>query len=137
MTVPQHPHYLIPQSYPVPAVPVKPARWTPWRIVDLVTTLVLFAVYGVVLLALLYYSLFWTMGIDACTYRECDEGKLGSAYVVHDIGGIALFVVLAILAAVLTVMRKPAFWAPLLGVAGQVGLLFVALNLLDQVVAPL
>ncbi|KMV17573.1 hypothetical protein ACT17_14850 [Mycolicibacterium conceptionense] len=136
MTMPQYPPYPLQQPYPVVPVPEKAQRWTAWRIADLIATLVLFAGYALVLIALLYYSLFWVMGIDACTYRECNEDKLRSAYVVHDIGGIVLFLVLAVIAVVLTVMRKPAFWLPILGVAGQGGLLFVALDLLSQVIAP-
>ena len=68
------------QLYPAPMpAPPGPNRWPTWRILDTVVTIALFAVYSVVLLGLLYFSVFWVMATDSCGANDCDYDRLGTA----------------------------------------------------------
>ncbi len=126
----------MPGAYPYPYQPAPPApnRWPAWRIADLVGTIVLFGMYAVGLLALLYFSVFWAMATDSCSAASnCDYGKLDTAFVLNDICGIIVFLVSLIAGIVLLVLRKPAFWLPLLGGLIQIGLFVAAMHQLSGI----
>ncbi|CAM3134486.1 Vitamin K epoxide reductase family protein [Tsukamurella hominis] len=116
-------------------MPAPPTHWPAWRIVDLVATIALFVVYAVGVLGLLYFSIFWVMATDSCGANDCDYDKLGTAYVLNDIGGVVVYVVALVVAVILVVRRRPAFWLPLVGGAVQVGLLLAAMSQLSGVTA--
>lgn len=116
-----------------PVAPYAPTRWPTWRIVDVVVTIVLFGLYGTVLLGLLYFSIFWAMATDSCGSTGCDYDKLDNAYALNDLAGVIVFAVTLVVAVVLAVLRKPVFWLPLLGCAIQVGLFLAAMNQLSGV----
>ncbi|CAM3625589.1 Vitamin K epoxide reductase family protein [Tsukamurella ocularis] len=117
----------------MPAAPHVPNRWPTWRILDTVVTIALFGVYSVVVLGLLYFSLFWVMATDSCGANDCDYDKLSTAYVLNDVGGIIAFLVTLVVAVVLMVRRTPAFWLPLLGGLVQAGLFLAAMQQLSGV----
>ncbi|MGX9296045.1 DUF6264 family protein [Tsukamurella paurometabola] len=126
----------VPPWYPAPrppAAPYTPTRWPTWRIVDMIATIVLFTLYGVALLGLLYFSVFWVMATDSCGASDCDYDKLSAAYVLNDLVGGVVFLVTLVVAVVLLVRRTPAFWLPLLGGAVQVGLFLAAMHQLSGV----
>lgn len=120
-------------SGPIAPQPCAPTRWPVWRIVDLVATICLFGVYAFEVLALLYFSIFWTMAADSCGTAGCDYGKLSAAYVLNDIGGVVVYLVTLVVAVALLVLRKPAFWLPIVGGLIQVALLAAALGQLAGV----
>ncbi|WP_238219299.1 DUF6264 family protein [Tsukamurella pulmonis] len=113
--------------------PPAPNRWPAWRIVDLVVTIALFAVYAFGVVALLYISLFWAMATDSCGSTGCDYGKLQNAYFLSDICGVLVYVVSLVVAIVLLVLRRPAFWLPILGAVIQAALFAAALGQLAGV----
>ncbi|EKF21941.1 hypothetical protein C731_4081 [Mycolicibacterium hassiacum DSM 44199] len=121
----------VPPVLPYPECPEQPgSAWPPGRIVDLVATAVLFAVYTVGLLLLLWFSLFWVMGTDVCAYKdECPiEDRLPMAYLVHDGLGIVVFAVLLIVAIIRLIRARRSFWLPLVGMAIQAALLVLVLK---------
>lgn len=117
----------------MPVVQHAPVHWPAWRIADVVMTIALFVVYAVGVLGLLYFSIFWVMATDSCGANDCDYDKLGTAYVLNDLGGIVVYVVSLVVAVVLMVRRTPAFWLPLVGGAVQVGLFLAAMSQLGGV----
>ncbi|AUN42016.1 hypothetical protein ASU32_20060 [Tsukamurella tyrosinosolvens] len=122
------------QPYPAPMpAPPAPNRWPTWRILDTVVTIALFAVYSVVLLGLLYFSVFWVMATDSCGANDCDYDKLGTAYVLNDLAGGVVFLVTLVVAVVLMVKARPAFWLPLVGGVVQLGLFLAAMSQLSGV----
>ncbi len=129
----RHPSAMAQHSAPLG--PFAPTRWPAWRIVDVVATISLFVVYAVGLLALLYFSVFWVMATDSCGANDCDYGKLGTAYVLNDGVGIVVYVVTLVVAVVLVVRRRPAFWLPLVGGLVQLGLFLAAMSQLSGVTA--
>lgn len=130
---PVPPQYRYPATMPV--AQQVPTHWPAWRIIDLVATIALFVVYAVGVLGLLYFSIFWVMATDSCGANDCDYDKLGTAYVLNDIGGVVVFVVALVVAVILLVRRRPAFWLPLVGGAVQVGLFLAAMSQLSGVTA--
>jgi hypothetical protein len=118
---------------PIPPQPYAPTRWPVWRILDLVATISLFGVYAFEVLALLYFSIFWAMAADSCGTAGCDYGKLDTAYFLNDVCGIVVYLVTLVVAVVLLVLRRPAFWLPLLGGLIQIALLVAALEQLAGV----
>lgn len=117
----------------MPYAPNEQSRWPAWRIADLVGTILLFLGYGAVLVVLLFFSAFWVMGTDSCPPSGCDYGKLDIAYTLNNVCGIIVYLVCLVIAVILLVMRKPAFWLPLIGGVIQIALLAAALGQLNGV----
>lgn len=101
---------------PVPAVPPR----SPGLVADLIATLSLLALQGLVLVSSVYMSLFFAMATDSCYADRCDTNNLRWAYVVADGGGVAVVVLSAIAASILMVRRRVAFWIPVVGLILQI-----------------
>lgn len=103
---------------------------------DGVATLALFCAYAYLLAALLFYSAFWLLGLDACgvVSGECPISDLLPVfYLVHDGLGSAVFVVLLVVAVVRRRRGRSAFWLPLVGIAVQATLLWWVLESVSRV----
>lgn len=105
-----------PYPTPVPAVPPR----NPGLVADLIATLSLLALQGLVLVSSVYMSLFFAMATDSCYADRCDTNNLRWAYVVADGGGVAVVVFSAIAASILMVRRRVAFWIPVVGLILQI-----------------
>ena len=134
---PQGPYGQQPLPYPVPPTDspygyaVAPATGErPVRTWDRVLTIVLL-VLDVVLTALMsFFGLFLAMASDSCGVRDCNTELLATGMMI----GVGLpwlvLIVTVIVAIVVLVMRRLAFWIPIVG-----GVLIVASLVLGFVVA--
>jgi hypothetical protein len=107
MTAPQNP-YLPPPQYPGgPAFHRAPAPKRRSQL-DIVATVILFAIAAMAGLASLWYSLFFVMATDSCG-TQCNTAALGWAYVVTW-GGIATAAMVAIVGIVVAAARGRVMW---------------------------
>jgi hypothetical protein len=118
------------QSSPYGYAVAPPADQRPRRTWDLVLTIVLL-VLDVVLAAIMsFFGLFLAMASDSCGVRDCNTELIATGMMVA-VGLPWLVLIVTVIAAVVVlVMRRLAFWIPLVG-----GALIVASLVLGFVVA--
>lgn len=113
---------------------IAPRQRRPW---DLPLTIVLLVVYLIVTVLGSASSFFLVFAGDSCGASSiCDYDQIGKA-VLLALGGVwVAFVLLLILAIVLLVTRRLAFWVPLLGILVAVGIVITAFVLASSAVVP-
>ncbi|GAA2055287.1 hypothetical protein GCM10009722_11990 [Williamsia deligens] len=101
----------------------------------MIVTSLLIATHVAVVGASAFFSMFYAMASDPCgSGTACNTGNIGWAYAVTDLGGMGVLLAASIVAVVLMVRRRIAFWVPLVGIAVHVGLMALSFSLLDSVV---
>lgn len=109
-------------SYPAyPAPPVKP----PVRVWDVVLTSVLLVLLGVLALIVSFFGFFLAMASDPCGVRDCSTELIGLGMLTAV--GMPWVVLLAavVVAIVVMVKRRIAFWIPIVAVPLVIGSWFV------------
>ncbi len=119
------------QPFPAPQAPFVPVRRS--HTADVVVTSMLITTYLGGFLLVAFFSLFWVMGTDACSYQTCNYDNLTWAYILTDLVGGLVLLSTSIAAIVLMVRKHIAFWVPLLGMAIQIVLLVISFGLLDSI----
>ena len=105
-------------SYPAyPAPPVKP----PVRVWDVVLTSVLLVLLGVLALIVSFFGFFLAMASDPCGVRDCSTELIGLGMLTAV--GLPWVVLLAavVVAIVVMVKRRIAFWIPIVAVPLVIG----------------
>ena len=121
------------EPYPLSQTPFVPVRRS--NTADVVVTSVLIATYIGGFLLIVFFSMFWAMATDSCSYQTCSYDNLSWAYILTDLVGGLVLLSTSIAAIVLMVRKHIAFWVPLLGMATQIILLVISFALLDNVVS--
>jgi hypothetical protein len=100
-----------PYGYAVP--PPDGAR--PRRTWDLVLTIVLLVLAGVLAAIMSFFGFFLAMAGDSCGARDCNSDFIAVGLMVAVALPWVLLIVTAVVAIVLLVKRRIAFWVPLVG----------------------
>lgn len=88
---------------------------------DLVLTIVLLVVMiGVVLLAS-FLSFLLAFASDGCGLRTCDYDRMGAGMLIAMIGPLAVGLLALIGGVVMLVLRRIAFWIPIVGIVLAIG----------------
>lgn len=101
-----------PPPYP-PAAPVKP----PVRVLDVTITIILLVADGVLAALASFMGMFLVMASDPCGVRECSSELITLGWLLGMILPWVAFAATAVVAIVLMVKRRVAFWVPLVGAA--------------------
>ncbi len=127
------------QSESVPASPYQPAAAAKRPIImwDLVTTIVLLLLMiGAALLAS-FLSFFLAFAGDSCGASSvCDYDRMATGMMVAMIGPLLVGLLALIAAIILLVLRRIAFWIPLLGILLSVGVFIGGVALTASGVVP-
>jgi len=127
------------QSESVPASPYQPAAAAKRPIImwDLVTTIVLLVLMiGAALLAS-FLSFFLAFAGDSCGASSvCDYDRMATGMMVAMIGPLLVGLLALIAAIILLVLRRIAFWIPLLGILLIVGVFIGGFALTASGVVP-
>jgi uncharacterized BrkB/YihY/UPF0761 family membrane protein len=99
-----------PYGYAVP-----PPGKRPMRTWDLVVTIVLLVLSGVLAAIMSFFGFFLAMAGDSCGARDCNSDLIATGLMVAVALPWILLVVVAVVAIVLLVRRRLAFWVPLVG----------------------
>lgn len=102
-----------PVGSPLPPAPVAVTAPGVRRTWDLVLTIVLLVLLIVPALIASYMAVFLVFAFDACSSDTCNDGLGTAGFFVAMIAPWAVLVVAAVVAIVLLVRRRPAFWVPL------------------------
>jgi hypothetical protein len=87
-----------------------------------VTTIVLLAVEALIAAALTFGSFFLVFASDPCgASTVCDTGRMGVGFFIALLGPGAVTVIAVIVAVILLVLRRIAFWVPIVGILLAVG----------------
>lgn len=104
---------------------------------DLILTIVLLVVYVIVTISASVVGLFLAFAGDSCgASSTCDTDQIATGMLIA-VGGVwipALFVLAG--AVILLVVRKLAFWVPLVGVALTIGILCLGFAVATSAVVP-
>ena len=101
-----------PPPYP-PVAPVKP----PMRVLDVTITIILLVADGVLAALASFMGMFLVMASDPCGVRECSSELITLGWLLGMILPWVAFAATAVVAIVLMVKRRVAFWVPLVGAA--------------------
>ncbi|MDN4613058.1 hypothetical protein P5G50_01225 [Leifsonia sp. F6_8S_P_1B] len=94
----------------------------PTKLWDVITTTVLLVVGLVVAAILTFFAFFLVFASDPCgSSTPCDTGRMGIGFFVALLGPGAVTLVAIVVAIVLLVRRRIAFWAPLAGILLAIG----------------
>jgi len=113
---PHHPAY---PAYPTP--PAKP----PVRVWDVVLTSVLLVLLGVLAAIVSFFGFFLAMASDPCGVRDCSTELIGLGMLTAVGLPWVVLLVAVVLAIVMMVKRRIAFWIPLVAVPLVIGSWFV------------
>ena len=111
------------------AVPPPPGR-RPLRTWDLVVTIILLVLDGVLAAIMSFFGFFLAMAGDSCEARDCNADFIAVGLMVAVALPWILLIVVAIVSIVLLVKRRLAFWVPLVG-----GVLIIASWFIGAVIA--
>jgi uncharacterized BrkB/YihY/UPF0761 family membrane protein len=100
-----------PFGYAVPPGPQK----RPIRTWDLVLTIVLLVLAGVLAAIMSFFGFFLAMAGDSCGARDCSADLIAVGLMVAVALPWVLLIAVAVVAIVLLVKRRLAFWVPLAG----------------------
>lgn len=107
-------------AYPPPAYPPAADAGRTRRPVvvwDLVTTIVLLVLAAVVGAVLTFAAFFLVFASDPCgASTVCDTGRMGAGFFIALLGPAAITLVTVIVAVVLLILRRRAFWVPIVGI---------------------
>ena len=108
-----------PYGYPVApyGYAVPPPGRRPLRTWDLVLTIVLLVLAGVLAAIMSFFGFFLAMAGDACGARDCNSDLIATGLMVAVALPWLVLILVAIVAIVLLVKRRLAFWVPLVGCA--------------------
>lgn len=116
-----------------PTTPITRPRRT-W---DLVLTIVLLVLYLVVTGIASAMSVFLAFASDSCGASSvCDTGLMGTGMVVAMVGVWVPVIVVLVVAIVLLVTRRLAFWVPVVGILLTIGIAFIGFALVFGAVKP-
>lgn len=101
-----------PPPYP-PVASVKP----PVRVLDVTITIILLVADGVLAALASFMGMFLVMASDPCGVRECSSELITLGWLLGMILPWVAFAATAVVAIVLMVKRRVAFWVPLVGAA--------------------
>lgn len=101
-----------PPPYP-PVAAVKP----PVRVLDVTITIILLVADGVLAALASFMGMFLVMASDPCGVRECSSELITLGWLLGMILPWVAFAATAVVAIVLMVKRRVAFWVPLVGAA--------------------
>ena len=101
-----------PPPYP-PAAQAKP----PVRVLDMTITIILLVADGVLAALASFMGMFLVMASDPCGVRECSSELITLGWLLGMILPWVAFAATAVVAIVLMVKRRVAFWVPLVGAA--------------------
>ncbi|WP_343048661.1 DUF6264 family protein [Microbacterium immunditiarum] len=119
-----------PPPYGPPASPIAPyqpapAAKPPARVWDVVLTVVLLVGLGVLALIVSFFGFFLAMASDPCGVRDCSTELIGLGMLTAVALPWAVLLAAVVLAIVLLVRRRHAFWVPLVAVPFVIGSWFV------------
>jgi uncharacterized BrkB/YihY/UPF0761 family membrane protein len=100
-----------PYGYAVPPPPGK----RPVRTWDLVVTIILLVLSGVLAAIMSFFGFFLAMAGDSCGARDCNSDLIATGLMVAVALPWIVLIVEAVVAIVLLVRRRLAFWVPLVG----------------------
>jgi uncharacterized BrkB/YihY/UPF0761 family membrane protein len=100
-----------PYGYAVPPPPGK----RPVRTWDLVVTIILLVLSGVLAAIMSFFGFFLAMAGDSCGARDCNSDLIATGLMVAVALPWIVLIVVAVVAIVLLVTRRLAFWVPLVG----------------------
>lgn len=107
---------------PPPGYAPPPAPRRPVVVWDLVTTIVLLVIGGAIAIGLTFFAFFLVFASDPCgASTVCDTDRMSAGFFVALLGPGAVTVATTIVAVVLLVRRRIAFWVPLAGIVLAVG----------------
>lgn len=92
---------------------------------DLVVTIILLVLNGVLAAIMSFFGFFLAMAGDSCGARDCDSDLIATGLMVAVGLPWLVLIVVAVLAIVLLVTRRLAFWVPLVGAVFIIGSWFV------------
>ncbi len=110
-----------PYGYAVAPPPGK----RPVRTWDLVVTIILLLLDGVLAAIMSFFGFFLAMAGDSCGARDCNSDLIAVGLMVAVGLPWLVLIIVAVVSIVLLVTRRIAFWVPLLGVVFIVGSWFV------------
>ena len=110
-----------PYGYAVAPPPGK----RPIRTGDLVVTIVLLVLAGVLAAIMSFFGLFLAMAGDSCGARDCNSDMIAVGLMVAVALPWVLLIIVAVVSIVLLVKRRIAFWVPLIGGVLIIGSWFV------------
>jgi hypothetical protein len=108
------PSYPGASGYVIPAGGEPPAK-RPVKTLDLVITIVLLVADGVLAALASMMGMFLVMASDPCGNLTCDGSLIAIGWMMGMILPWVAFAVTAVVAIILMVKRRPAFWVPLAG----------------------
>ena len=124
-----------PYAQPYPHHPPAPHPMSRANTADVIVTSLMMATHVAIVGLSTFFSMFYAMASDPCgSGTACDTDNIGWAFAVTDLGGVGVLLAASIVAVVLMVRRRIAFWVPLAGIAAHVGLMALSFSLLDAVV---
>lgn len=100
-----------PYGYAVPPPPGK----RPVRTWDLVLTIVLLVLSGVLAAIMSFFGFFLAMAGDSCGARDCNSDLIAVGLMVAVALPWVVLILVAVVSIVLLVTRRLAFWVPLVG----------------------
>jgi uncharacterized BrkB/YihY/UPF0761 family membrane protein len=125
-------------TYPAPATPpvaVPPATTRrPVRVWDIVVTVVLVVLLGILALFASYFGLFFSMASDGCFDDNCNYDLLTFGVWFAVISPWVLLLITIGVAVTLLIRRRLAFWVPLAGAALTIVGFFVAVAIVGAAV---
>lgn len=114
-----------PEPYAQQPAPVAPAPYgyavapppgkRPIRTWDLVVTIVLLVLAGVLAAIMSFFGFFLAMAGDSCGARDCNSDMIAVGLMVAVALPWLLLIIVAVVAIVMLVKRRIAFWVPLIG----------------------
>lgn len=110
-----------PYGYAVPPAPQK----RPLRTWDLVITIVLLVLDGVLAAIMSFFGFFLAMAGDSCGARDCNADFIAIGLMVAVALPWIVLIIVAVVSIVLLVKRRLAFWVPLVGAVLIIGSWFV------------
>ncbi len=110
-------------AYPPAAYPPPTGRMgRPVVVWDLVTTIVLLVLAVIIAAVLTFSAFFLVFASDPCgASTACDTGRMGAGFFLALLGPGAVTLVTVIVAVVLLVVRRRAFWVPIVGILLSAG----------------
>lgn len=110
-----------PYGYAVAPAPDQRPRRT-W---DLVVTIILLVLDGVLAAIMSFFGFFLAMAGDSCGARDCNSDLIAIGLLVAVALPWVLLILVAVISIVLLVKRRIAFWVPLIGAVLIIGSWFV------------
>ncbi|MDN4596926.1 DUF6264 family protein [Leifsonia virtsii] len=107
---------------PAPGYAPPPVPRRPVVVWDLVTTIVLLVIGGAIAIGLTFFAFFLVFASDPCgASTVCDTDRMSAGFFTALLGPGAVTVAAVIVAVVLLIRRRIAFWVPLVGIVLAIG----------------